>query len=147
MKAPAQSIGCLLRHEDAACAVVPEQRMIFWECWKRDKVNTPEEGGHPRSAVRIDPDRPALDGGRPSAASSLAADAIRRRPSGGRPPLPRNLRGAARFWLVMIALLALAPFLGLSASGGIGVRHCTHIFNSPQEIDKALSVVRALAKG
>src|SRR5437764_13370277 len=94
--------------------------MIFWECWKRDKVNTPEEGGHPRSAVRMDPDRPALDGGRPSAASSLAADAIRRRPSGGRPPLPRNLRGAARFWLVMIALLALAPFLGLSASGGIG---------------------------
>jgi selenocysteine lyase/cysteine desulfurase len=33
------------------------------------------------------------------------------------------------------------------ASGGIGVRHCTHIFNSPQEIDKALGVVRALAKG
>ena len=33
------------------------------------------------------------------------------------------------------------------ASGAIGVRHCTHIFNSPQEIDKALGVVRALAKG
>jgi isopenicillin-N epimerase len=31
------------------------------------------------------------------------------------------------------------------ASGGIGVRHCTHIFNSPKEIDQALTVVRALA--
>ena len=30
------------------------------------------------------------------------------------------------------------------ASGAIGVRHSTHIFNSPQEIDKALSVVRSL---
>jgi isopenicillin-N epimerase len=30
------------------------------------------------------------------------------------------------------------------ASGGIGVRHCTHIFNSPEEIDQALRVVRAL---
>jgi selenocysteine lyase/cysteine desulfurase len=33
------------------------------------------------------------------------------------------------------------------ASGAIGVRHCTHIFNSPGEIDQALEVVRALAKG
>jgi selenocysteine lyase/cysteine desulfurase len=33
------------------------------------------------------------------------------------------------------------------ASGEIGVRHSTHIFNSPQEIDKALGVVRALARG
>jgi hypothetical protein len=33
------------------------------------------------------------------------------------------------------------------ASGSIGVRHSTHIFNSPQEIDKALAVVRGLAKG
>jgi selenocysteine lyase/cysteine desulfurase len=33
------------------------------------------------------------------------------------------------------------------ASGAIGVRHCTHIFNSPKEIDQALGVVRALAKG
>jgi selenocysteine lyase/cysteine desulfurase len=33
------------------------------------------------------------------------------------------------------------------ASGAIGVRHCTHIFNSPKEIDQALAVVRALAKG
>ena len=32
------------------------------------------------------------------------------------------------------------------ASGGIGVRHSTHIFNSPQELDKSLAVVRALAK-
>jgi selenocysteine lyase/cysteine desulfurase len=32
------------------------------------------------------------------------------------------------------------------ASGAIGVRHCTHIFNSPKEIDQALGVVRALAK-
>jgi len=32
------------------------------------------------------------------------------------------------------------------ASGAIGVRHSTHIFNSPQEIDKALAVVRSLAK-
>jgi hypothetical protein len=30
-------------------------------------------------------------------------------------------------------------------SGAIGVRHCTHIFNNPKEIDQALSVVRALA--
>lgn len=30
------------------------------------------------------------------------------------------------------------------ASGAIGVRHCTHIFNSPKEIDQALAVVRAL---
>ena len=33
------------------------------------------------------------------------------------------------------------------ASGAIGVRHCTHIFNSPKEIDQALAVVRALARG
>jgi selenocysteine lyase/cysteine desulfurase len=32
-------------------------------------------------------------------------------------------------------------------ANGPGVRHSTHIFNSPQEIDKALSVVRALARG
>jgi selenocysteine lyase/cysteine desulfurase len=31
-------------------------------------------------------------------------------------------------------------------ANGSGVRHSTHIFNSPQEIDKALGVVRALAK-
>jgi selenocysteine lyase/cysteine desulfurase len=30
-------------------------------------------------------------------------------------------------------------------ANGPGVRHSTHIFNSPQEIDKALAVVRALA--
>ena len=45
---------------------------------------------------------------------------IRRRPSGARPPLPKNLRGAARFWLVMILLLVVAPFLGLGAAGGSG---------------------------
>lgn len=27
-----------------------------------------------------------------------------------------------------------------------GVRHCTHIFNSEAEIDKALEIVRGLAK-
>ncbi|HKA00325.1 MAG TPA: aminotransferase class V-fold PLP-dependent enzyme [Candidatus Solibacter sp.] len=32
-------------------------------------------------------------------------------------------------------------------ANGPGVRHSTHIFNSPAEIDKALGVVRALAKG
>ena len=33
------------------------------------------------------------------------------------------------------------------ASGEVfGVRHCTHIFNSPEEIDKALSIVQDLAK-
>ena len=31
-------------------------------------------------------------------------------------------------------------------ANGPGVRHSTHIFNSPQEIDKALGVVRALAR-
>jgi selenocysteine lyase/cysteine desulfurase len=31
------------------------------------------------------------------------------------------------------------------ASGEFGVRHCTHIFNSPEEIDKALSIVKQLA--
>jgi selenocysteine lyase/cysteine desulfurase len=31
-------------------------------------------------------------------------------------------------------------------ANGPGVRHSTHIFNSPQEIDKALGVVRALAQ-
>lgn len=32
------------------------------------------------------------------------------------------------------------------ASGEVfGVRHCTHIFNSPEEIDKALSIVKQLA--
>ena len=45
---------------------------------------------------------------------------IRRRPSGARPPLPKNLRGAARFWLVMILLLVVAPFLGLGAAAGSG---------------------------
>jgi isopenicillin-N epimerase len=32
-------------------------------------------------------------------------------------------------------------------ASGAGVRHCTHIFNSTQEIDRALQVVRSLAKG
>src|SRR6266702_4812838 len=50
----------------------------------------------------------------------LGAGLIRRRPPGARPPLPRNLRGAARFWLVMILLLVVAPFLGLGAAGGSG---------------------------
>jgi len=31
-------------------------------------------------------------------------------------------------------------------SSGAGVRHCTHIFNSPAEVDKALEVVHALAR-
>ena len=31
-------------------------------------------------------------------------------------------------------------------SNGTGVRHCTHIFNSTQEIDKALNIVRTLSK-
>jgi selenocysteine lyase/cysteine desulfurase len=26
-----------------------------------------------------------------------------------------------------------------------GVRHCTHIFNSPEEIDKAIAIVHELA--
>ena len=30
---------------------------------------------------------------------------------------------------------------------GAGVRHCTHIFNSPAEVDRALEIVRALARG
>jgi len=34
------------------------------------------------------------------------------------------------------------------ASGDVfGVRHCTHIFNSEEEIDKALAIVRELSKG
>ena len=28
-----------------------------------------------------------------------------------------------------------------------GVRHCTHIFNSPEEVDRSLEIVRTLAKG
>lgn len=28
-----------------------------------------------------------------------------------------------------------------------GVRHCTHIFNSPEEVDRSLEIVRALARG
>jgi len=31
-------------------------------------------------------------------------------------------------------------------SNGAGVRHCTHIFNSPAEVDRALEIVRAVAK-
>jgi hypothetical protein len=30
-------------------------------------------------------------------------------------------------------------------ASGPGVRHCTHIFNSPEEVDKSLEIVRALA--
>ena len=83
-------------------------------------MGTPGQGGDPRSGVGNDSDRPAAHRERPPAAPSLGAAVIRRRPSGGRPPLPRNLRGAARFWLVMILLLAVAPFLGLAAAGGSG---------------------------
>jgi isopenicillin-N epimerase len=32
-------------------------------------------------------------------------------------------------------------------SSAMAIRHCTHIYNSPEEIDKALGVVRALARG
>jgi len=83
-------------------------------------MGTPGQGGDPRSGVGNDSDRPAAHRERPPAVPSLGAAVIRRRPSGGRPPLPRNLRGAARFWLVMILLLAVAPFLGLAAAGGSG---------------------------
>ena len=83
-------------------------------------MSTPDEGGHPRSGAGIDPDRPAIHRERPPAVPSLAAGVIRRRPSGARPPLPKNLRGAARFWLVMISLLVVAPFLGLGAAAGSG---------------------------
>src|SRR5205823_8519461 len=83
-------------------------------------MSTPGEDGHPRSGAGIDPDRPAIHNERPPAVSGVAAGVIRRRPSGARPPLPRNLRGAARFWLVMILLLVVAPFLGLGAAGGSG---------------------------
>jgi hypothetical protein len=72
------------------------------------------------SGAGIDPDRPAIHRERPPAVPVLAAGVIRRRPSGARPPLPKNLRGAARFWLVMILLLVVAPFLGLGAAGGSG---------------------------
>jgi hypothetical protein len=84
------------------------------------EMSTPGEEGHPRSGAGIDPDRPAIYRERPPAAPRLAAGVIRRRPSGARLPLPKNLRGAARFWLVMILLLVVAPFLGLGAAGGSG---------------------------
>jgi len=32
-----------------------------------------------------------------------------------------------------------------ASSPEFGVRHCTHIFNSPEEIDKALEIVKQLA--
>jgi hypothetical protein len=83
-------------------------------------MSTPGEESHPRSGAGIDPDRPAIYRERPPAAPRLVAGVIRRRPSGARPPLPKNLRGAARFWLVMILLLVVAPFLGLGAAGGSG---------------------------
>src|SRR6266480_107632 len=82
-------------------------------------MSTPGQDGRPRSAG-IDPDRLAIHRERPPAAPGVAAGVIRRRPSGQRPPLRRNLRGAARFWLVMILLLVVAPFLGLAAAGGSG---------------------------
>src|SRR5438552_12208821 len=88
--------------------------------WKCGGMSTPGEDGHPRSGAGIDPDRLAIHRDRPAAAPHLAAGMIRRRPSGARPPLPKNLRGAARFWLVMISLLAVAPFLGLAAASGPG---------------------------
>src|SRR5256886_4195646 len=83
-------------------------------------MSTPGEDGHPRSGAGMDPDRRAIRRARPPAVSGVAAGVIRRRPSGARPPLPRNLRGAARFWLIMILLLVVAPFLGLGAAGGSG---------------------------
>ncbi len=83
-------------------------------------MSTPDEDGHPRSGAGIDPDRPAIYRERPPAVPGLAVGVIRRRPSGARPPLPKNLRGAARFWLIMILLLVVAPFLGLGASAGSG---------------------------
>src|SRR5216684_4295814 len=90
------------------------------DAWKCGGMSTPGEDGHPRIGAGIDPDRPAIHRERPPAVPNLAAGVIRRRPSGARPPLPKNLRGAARFWLVMISLLVVAPFLGLGASAGSG---------------------------
>ncbi len=31
-------------------------------------------------------------------------------------------------------------------ASGVGVRHCTHIFNSPEEVDRAIAIVRAVAR-
>jgi hypothetical protein len=83
-------------------------------------MSGPGQDGHPRSGAGIDPDRPAIHREQPPAVPALGAGVIRRRPSGARPPLPKNLRGAARFWLVMISLLVVAPFLGLGAAAGSG---------------------------
>jgi hypothetical protein len=83
-------------------------------------MSTPGQDGRPRSGAGIDPDRLAIDRDWPPPVPGLAAGVISRRPSGARPPLPKNLRGAARFWLVMISLLVVAPFLGLGAAGGSG---------------------------
>src|SRR5204862_6225490 len=90
------------------------------DAWKCGGMSTPGEDGHPRSGAGVDPDRPAIHREQPPAVPALAAGVIRRRPSGTRPPLPKNLRGAARFWLVMILLLVVAPFLGLGAAAGSG---------------------------
>src|SRR5690348_12288827 len=90
------------------------------DAWKCGGMSTPGEDGRPRSGAGIDPDRPAIHREQPPAVPALAAGVIRCRPSGERPPLPKNLRGAARFWLVMILLLVVAPFLGLGAAGGSG---------------------------
>src|SRR6266550_6712810 len=90
------------------------------DVWKCGGMSGPGEDGQPRSGAGIDPDRPAIYRDRPPAVPNPATGVIRRRPSGVRPPLPKNLRGAARFWLVIISLLVVAPFLGLGASGGSG---------------------------
>src|SRR2546423_2218953 len=102
--------------------LVPRSRAAHdcLDAWKRGGMSTPGQDGHPRSGAGIDPDRPAIHREQPPAVPSLAAGVIRRRPSGARPPLPKNLRGAARFWLVMISLLVVAPFLGLGAAAGSG---------------------------
>src|SRR5205809_710178 len=76
-------------------------------------MSAPHQDRWPRNEARMETGRRAGDGEGFAPAPSLNADAVHRRPSGERPPLPKNLRGAARFWLVMVALLAMAPFLGL----------------------------------
>jgi len=107
-----------------------EAALDFHDAIGPDRVyaRVKELGNHLRAGLRATPGVKLYTSAEPAMAAGITVYSV---PGVTGPQLQEEMWQRAR----------LRP-----RSNGAGVRHCTHIFNSPQEIDRALEVVRALAK-